>query len=249
MDKYKRCIECDGTGHFKCRDENQSQLVKLSFVVENDIDEFITAKGDGFAQGEITRRKRDLKKKMKKGRKVRRLENSNLVVPDSDQDSSSEASLSNSDYDESESEELTQSQLYKNMKRKHQSKKQARRETMAQCYNCAGYHEAEECPRKRQSQYESMRNRFAATQARYKDFMGDRKHRDYNSRKDNRNQSWQVKLLGKRPNTAKMEYGRQHDFENGESAHKRFKKEDKFTEQKFSKPLREVIQVKKHDTP
>ena len=66
-----------------------------------------------------------MKKKMKKGKKVRRLENSNLVVPDSDQESSSEASFSNSDSDESESEELTQSQLYKNMfmKRKHQSKK------------------------------------------------------------------------------------------------------------------------------
>ena len=66
VEKYKRCIECDGAGHFKCREEKASQLVKLSFTVENDIDEFITAKGDGFAQGELSRRKRDLKKKQKK---------------------------------------------------------------------------------------------------------------------------------------------------------------------------------------
>lgn len=51
--KFIRCIECDGIGHFKCRNEDASKLVKLSFTVENDIDEFIAAKSDGFAFSEL----------------------------------------------------------------------------------------------------------------------------------------------------------------------------------------------------
>lgn len=87
MDRFKRCIECDEMGHFKCRAEDDSKLVKLQFTVEDDIDEFIASKGDGFAQPELLRRKRDLKKRQRqknKVKKVRRLGNSNIMIPTSD---------------------------------------------------------------------------------------------------------------------------------------------------------------------
>lgn len=36
-----RCVQCDGVGHFKCRSEEESKAMKLSFAVEDNIDEFI----------------------------------------------------------------------------------------------------------------------------------------------------------------------------------------------------------------
>ena len=40
LNKYKRCIECDELGHFKCRTEAQSNELKLSFIVGDDLEEF-----------------------------------------------------------------------------------------------------------------------------------------------------------------------------------------------------------------
>ena len=40
LDKYKRCVECDEPGHFKCRKELQSNELKLSFTVHEDLEEF-----------------------------------------------------------------------------------------------------------------------------------------------------------------------------------------------------------------
>ena len=39
--KFMRCIECNGEGHFKCRKQDDSEQVKLSFTVRDDIDEFL----------------------------------------------------------------------------------------------------------------------------------------------------------------------------------------------------------------
>ena len=41
--KYKRCIECGNTGHFKCSGEQRSKLIKLTFKVEDNLDEFFVA--------------------------------------------------------------------------------------------------------------------------------------------------------------------------------------------------------------
>jgi len=34
-------VQCDGYGHFKCRVEDSSKLIKLTFTVEDNLDEFI----------------------------------------------------------------------------------------------------------------------------------------------------------------------------------------------------------------
>ena len=43
LDSQKRCIECGQWGHFKCNTEEKSKLIKLTFKVEDNLDEFFTA--------------------------------------------------------------------------------------------------------------------------------------------------------------------------------------------------------------
>lgn len=38
-----RCVECHKTGHFKCATFQQSEKVKLSFNVADNLDEFLIA--------------------------------------------------------------------------------------------------------------------------------------------------------------------------------------------------------------
>ena len=85
--RYKRCIECDQVGHFKCRNESRSNLLQLSFNVGYDLDEFFRKKkksdskvatadleassaesegDDSAAEGKKSKRKRDEKRKNKK---------------------------------------------------------------------------------------------------------------------------------------------------------------------------------------
>ena len=40
LESQKRCIECGECGHFKCNTEDKSKLIKLTFKVEDNLDEF-----------------------------------------------------------------------------------------------------------------------------------------------------------------------------------------------------------------
>lgn len=104
INKYKRCIECNQQGHFKCTSERESRKVKLSFRVEENLDEFFTEDGaiDDFIMGSPSQlgkgatakqlSKRDKKMKRKKKQKMRRVPGSNLMIPASDDESSSSSS-------------------------------------------------------------------------------------------------------------------------------------------------------------
>jgi len=84
--KHKRCIECGNSGHFKCSKEKQSQLIKLTFRVRDNLDEFCACSDGGEDENMINyevqssprSRKRD-KKQMRK-REQKTVANSNLVV-------------------------------------------------------------------------------------------------------------------------------------------------------------------------
>lgn len=39
--KYKRCIECGDSDHFKCNVEKQSKLIKLTVKVKDNLNEFL----------------------------------------------------------------------------------------------------------------------------------------------------------------------------------------------------------------
>ena len=99
---------------------------------------------------------------MKKKKKIHRLENSNIIVQMSDQESCAELSSSSSE-----------NQII--FEKRNKNKKKSRRDSMAQCFNCAGYHEIADCPRprhnSRQQQFENLRSRFAAAQYKYHDFV------------------------------------------------------------------------------
>ena len=43
---FMRCIECDGVGHFKCTSEKKSEQIKLTFKVEDNLDEFFVSDQD-----------------------------------------------------------------------------------------------------------------------------------------------------------------------------------------------------------
>ena len=45
LDSQKRCIECGEWGHFKCNTEAKSKLIKLTFKVEDNLDEFFNVGG------------------------------------------------------------------------------------------------------------------------------------------------------------------------------------------------------------
>ena len=75
-----RCLQCGSKGHFKCRREEESKAIKLSFTVEDNIDEFIESKksysqiygGESSSESEQqskSERKRDKKKQLKKKEK------------------------------------------------------------------------------------------------------------------------------------------------------------------------------------
>ena len=119
-----RCVQCDGVGHFKCRSEEESKAMKLSFAVEDNIDEFIrSTKANGLIYDDSSseteqresksERKRDkkklLKKKQKKAKKVRRLSNSNIIIPTDDEDKSDEVLSDESEMSE-DSEKQTKYQ-------------------------------------------------------------------------------------------------------------------------------------------
>jgi len=68
-----RCIDCDEKGHYKCLTEEESKLMTLTFIVEDNLDEFIAGndsiiKLTKAAAKQIIKqeRKRDKKKKAKK---------------------------------------------------------------------------------------------------------------------------------------------------------------------------------------
>ena len=132
MNKYKRCIDCDAHGHFKCRDEAKSNLMKVSFDVGNDIDEFLMRKLDELkyrsdsSEGDEAmskkERKRDKKLKEKKSKKnkkkkkksSRRLSNSNILMPISDESCFEETSSSEEDHMPVASKKKFQSQKIAN---------------------------------------------------------------------------------------------------------------------------------------
>jgi len=113
--KHKRCIQCKDFGHFKCRTEEESKQVKLTFTVEDNLDEFVEGRNsfsrldrERSSSAEIVsqtssptknQRKREKKRSQKRKAKkqLKRLENSNIMVPPSDGDSSDEFNSDASD--------------------------------------------------------------------------------------------------------------------------------------------------------
>ena len=119
-DPFKRCVECNRTGHFKCMKETKSASVNLTFKVAADLDEFFVSESNSSSDEQVPinpdiidlgppqkrepinpniidlgpPRKRDRKKDNKT--KHRRLSNSNLIIPTSD-DNQSESSSSEDD--------------------------------------------------------------------------------------------------------------------------------------------------------
>ena len=83
--KYMRCIECDKSGHFKCSKEAQSKLIKLTFKVEDNLDEFfLTGKKDDCVDNMIhyevqsQQSSQQLAKGRKRDKKQKRKERSKL---------------------------------------------------------------------------------------------------------------------------------------------------------------------------
>ena len=67
-----RCMECNEMGHLKCTTEDKSSRIKLDFTVSDNLDEFTVSN-------------------RKKGKKFRKMIDSNIVVPSSDSDEGSES--------------------------------------------------------------------------------------------------------------------------------------------------------------
>lgn len=91
---YKRCMECGRSGHFKCTSERKSNKVKLTFDVKNNLDEFFAEDDDEIRiSTKDNNRKRDKKHSRKEAKKQRhrRLSNSNLVIPTSEEESSGDS--------------------------------------------------------------------------------------------------------------------------------------------------------------
>ena len=112
VSQFKRCIECGANGHFKCMAEKKSVGVKLTFTVENNLDEFFVTDNDSNIpctdddicsdsdtleiEKRMAKKRENKANKKSKVKKVkhRRLSNSNLVIPTTEEDQSSESSLS-----------------------------------------------------------------------------------------------------------------------------------------------------------
>lgn len=139
---------------------------------------------------------------------MRRLSNSNVIIPTSDDDCSDEVVSIDSDDSSDGSKERS---IIKNRAfvKKQQQKKHAKREFMTQCSNCAGWHESEACLVPRQNRQSDMRDRFATMHTKYKDFMAKKDFRpakyndwdrvdQYRRPGQDGKASWQDKLLAKR---------------------------------------------------
>lgn len=138
--ELKRCMECSRFCHFRCTSYKESQQVKLTFRVQNNLDEFLvlpTKDDSDSSEHNSSLRKRHQKHKQKqKFRRDRVLSNQFLnMQTTSDEESCESDSDSNS----------TQSEV--------------------QCPACAGAHDIGECYSKRGNakyfHYENLRNRFA----------------------------------------------------------------------------------------
>jgi hypothetical protein len=143
VNKLMRCIECDAYGHFKCTEESKSQKIKLTFNVENNLDEFIREGGDNIPNTdedfdstiEKHSKKRDRKlkrKKKEKKKRHRRLSNSNLVIPTTSEDEESSESVASSDENEQPSS-------------KRKLGPESPTKEKLQCVQCAGFHDISEC--------------------------------------------------------------------------------------------------------
>jgi hypothetical protein len=140
-------------GHFKCKSELTTNRLKLTFNVEHDLNEFFISEDclkisyKGVEEGK--ERKRD-KKKKKKQQKHRILENSNILIPTSDEGTSESLSSSESEPDG----------------RKWLNNRNDKKATfdIPQCCNCAGHHETDVCTVRRgnkYTQYDNVRNKYA----------------------------------------------------------------------------------------
>ena len=191
-------MQCQEWGHFKCSKESKSNLIKLSFGVEGNLNEFFVSEKlsyKGLAAVEETKeRKRDTKRKTK----VRRLSNSNILIPTSDEASASSDDGSSSSGDEDQHGVL----------KKYQNRKQVKATTQMQmqCCSCAGYHETAECPysargNARYARYDDVRTRYANDMhhgnGNYQNLSRKyEKYQDNRGRNDSR--TWQDQILSKR---------------------------------------------------
>ena len=66
-------MECGKSGHFKCTSEKRSRKVKLTFLVEDNLDEFFIENNQPTGQDEpnFSIRKRDKKSQRKAAKKQR----------------------------------------------------------------------------------------------------------------------------------------------------------------------------------
>ena len=53
VNRHKRCIECHKAGHLKCLSERKSNMIKLSFKVESNLDEFLFSETDHNIQYQV----------------------------------------------------------------------------------------------------------------------------------------------------------------------------------------------------
>ena len=96
-----RCIECGEQGHFKCRSEFKSNLMKLSFTVRGNLDEFIDEISEKNAKKKKKSKdsKKKKSKKLKKKKRARRLSNSNIIIPETDSEPCDDSSSSSEEED------------------------------------------------------------------------------------------------------------------------------------------------------
>ena len=132
-------MECGKPGHFKCTSENRSRHVKLTFDVADNLNEFFVDDEIRTSPKSSLTKKREDKRQRKEAKKHRhrRLSNSNLMIPTTDEEFS--------DYSRSSS---------------------STPEEPNQCPSCAGKHDYEDCRNKsvgnqKYLHYENVRNRFA----------------------------------------------------------------------------------------
>ena len=67
MNQCKRCIECGSWGHFKCTTEQQSLRVKLTFCVENNLDEFFVGRSHSDSESIIPQTDDDIDSELDRG--------------------------------------------------------------------------------------------------------------------------------------------------------------------------------------
>ena len=114
--KYKRCIECNKPGHFKCSTECEGKNIKLTFKVEDNLDEFLFSEIDHNINYTVEttptgHRKRSHKLKYKK-QKHRRLPDSNIMIPVNNDEELSSESSSSSDNSQSQSHSESDDRSY-----------------------------------------------------------------------------------------------------------------------------------------